>query len=48
MKTVLKKKKNVFCNGNYNGNGGVRYIKKNLENIVSRINMEDLQNTGKS
>ena len=47
-KNILKKKKNVFCNGNYNGNGGVRYIKKNLENIVSRINMEDLQNTGKS
>lgn len=42
MKTVSKKKNRFFVNESRNG--GVRYIKKILEKIVSRINLKLFQN----
>ena len=49
MKNVSRRKKEnkSSCNSNSNSsgnsNGGVRYIKKILERIVSRINLQDLE-----
>jgi hypothetical protein len=49
MKNVSRRKKenksygNSNSNCNSNSNGGVRYIKKILERIVSRINLQDFQ-----
>jgi ATP-dependent Lon protease len=46
MKKVSRRKKEKFllCNPARKTNGGVRYIKKILERIVSRINLQDLEN----
>ena len=43
---IMKKvaKRNKFIRQKCNGNGGVRYIKKILERIVSRINLRYLEN----
>ena len=45
MKNVSRRKKEnkSYGNSNCNSNGGVRYIKKILERIVSRINLQDLE-----
>ena len=40
MKNVSRRKKENKYSGNGNCNGGVRYIKKILERIVSRINLQ--------
>jgi hypothetical protein len=43
MKNVSRRKKENKISGNSNSNGGVRYIKKILERIVSRFNLQLFQ-----